>query len=75
MKPVLMLPTALLILLTTACSTQQLYEAGQDIRCQEYYKNEDILYETKCQKESYNEYKRKRNEAMKRKKATEEAKQ
>jgi hypothetical protein len=58
----------LVALLVTGCTPKQLYDAGQDIKCQEYYKDEDPLYKTKCEKESYEEYQRKR-ESLTRKSA------
>ena len=57
------LATLTTFLLTAACSTQQWYEAGEDLRCQEYRKHEDPYYKTKCPKTSYEEFERKREEA------------
>jgi hypothetical protein len=55
----------LIALLVTGCTSKQLYDAGQDIKCQEYYKDEDYLYKTKCEKESYEDYQRKRESLLK----------
>jgi len=54
----------LALLMLSACSTQQLYDASQDLRCQEYYRNEDPHHKTECVKERYEEYQRKREEVL-----------
>ena len=52
------------VISTTACSTQQWYEVGQDIRCEEYRKNEDPYYKNECPETSYKEYRKKREAVL-----------
>lgn len=46
-----------------ACTTQQWYGVGQDVRCDEYRKDEDPFYKKPCPRIPYEEYERQRREA------------
>ncbi|MBE1298618.1 MAG: hypothetical protein GJ680_01735 [Alteromonadaceae bacterium] len=50
----LSLTFALLIL--SGCSSKQLYNAGQDIKCQEYERKQDIYRQKECEKGRYEDY-------------------